>query len=102
MKTDRELLTQIMVSVQKARSNLMELELPESLLETTNPWLFGDQCILIAIEKLEECEDDMDLIGGIYNLLTIIDMFEPLIGMVAVTYGPALPYPTDYMSARMA
>ena len=101
MRTDRELLTQFTLATQKARSNILELGLPEGLLATTNPWLFGDQCILTAVEKLEEAPEDADLTSGIFNLLTVADLFEAAIGICALNYGPALPTGTEYMSERM-
>lgn len=101
MKTDMELVQQFKLATMKARSGLMEsgsFLMAEAL--GTNRWLVGPQCILRAVEKIEERGTVTR--SEVADLLTIANVLEPLIGITSVTYGDGgLPTTEEYWDDRV-
>ena len=96
--TDEEIVRRLIIDVQKARSNLMELgEDMERLAEVTNPWLFGPTNIIRALEMYEK-RGTSPTTAEVMNLLIIADR-EPLIGISAHFYFP-IPTAEEYLTAR--
>jgi hypothetical protein len=86
----------MMVSTQKARSNVIEsLEGigdrdPEQLAETTNPWLFGPKSVLPKlVELIPKYEKGAPISGmDFFNLMYVATKFAPEIGVISLNPLP--------------
>ena len=47
----KQYLIDLLRDTQKARSDILEQELPESLMEDLEPWLFGKKCLIGPLVK---------------------------------------------------
>lgn len=91
--TNAEIVHRIKLGAMKCRSTTMESGLGE-IAKTLNPWLFGENNILRAVEIVEGREISL---SETLNLLTIANLLEPSIAIVAnISYG-GIPTVEEYM-----
>lgn len=89
------LVNQIMIGVQKVRSNMLEFnsEPNTDLLFELQPWLFGEKSLLIVLERLTHRIDQ----GGhvepleLYNLLFVVHRWVPAVVLHGIATESPVP-----------
>jgi len=85
------------LGLQKQRSIIGELGMPEQLLANMYPWTFGDKCPLPAITKVLDGAEKNGLAPmDYYNLMTVLTRFMPEVKPVVMVDimndgGPDIP-----------